>query len=82
MWRDQSPVLLRLVGDVNESETLPARVVERAYERDPLSARAEYDAEFRTDVAAFLDLAIIEAAVDHGVTVRRPVPEEGSRRPT
>ena len=28
---------------------------------------------FRTDVAAFLDLAIVEAAADHGVTVRRPV---------
>src|SRR5271165_261154 len=53
--------------------TLPARVVERAYERDPVAARAEYDAEFRTDVAAFLDLAVVEAAVDHGVTVRRPV---------
>jgi hypothetical protein len=50
--------------------TLPMRVVERAYERDPMAARAEYDAEFRTDVAAFLDLAIVEAAVDHGVTVR------------
>ncbi len=32
----------------------------------------EYDAEFRTDVAAFLDLAVVEAAVDRGVTVRRP----------
>jgi hypothetical protein len=53
--------------------TLPARVVERAYERDPMAARAEYDAEFRTDVAAFLDLAVVEAAVDHGVTVRPPV---------
>ena len=38
-----------------------------------MAARAEYDAEFRTDVAAFLDLAVVEAAVDHGVTVRRPV---------
>jgi hypothetical protein len=38
-----------------------------------MAARAEYDAEFRTDVAAFLDLAVVEAAVDHDVTVRRPV---------
>ncbi len=53
--------------------TLAARVVARAYERDPVAARAEYDAEFRTDVPAFLDLAVVEAAVDHDVTVRPPV---------
>ncbi len=52
--------------------TLAARVVERAYERDPMAAAAEHDAEFRT-VAAFLDLTVVDAAVDHGVTVRRPI---------
>jgi len=76
--RDYGPtgdplILVAKAASRTMNPTLPARVVERAYERDPTAARAEYDAEFRTDVAAFLDLAVVEAAVDHGVTVRRPV---------
>ncbi len=76
--RDYGPngdplILVAKAASRTMNPTLPARVVERAYERDPMAARAEYDAEFRTDVAAFLDLAVVEAAVDHGVTVRRPV---------
>ncbi|HZZ61493.1 MAG TPA: hypothetical protein VFE63_09995 [Roseiarcus sp.] len=53
--------------------TLPQRVVDRAYERDPLSARAEYDAEFRSDVTGFADAAIVEQAVARGVVVRAPL---------
>ncbi len=52
--------------------TLPQRVVDRAYERDPLAAAAEYGAGFRNDVAGFLDFEIVESAIDHGVTVRPP----------
>jgi hypothetical protein len=33
---------------------------------DPTAAASEWDAEFRTDVSAFLDDAIIDAAIDHG----------------
>jgi hypothetical protein len=52
--------------------TLPSRVVERARERDPQAARAEYDGEFRNDVAGFLDFEIVESTVERGVTVRPP----------
>jgi hypothetical protein len=52
--------------------TLPQRVVDRAYERDAASARAEFGGEFRDDVAGFLELALVEAAIDRGVTVRPP----------
>jgi hypothetical protein len=38
------------------NSTLPQRVVDRAYERDPASARAEYGALFRTDIEAFVSL--------------------------
>jgi hypothetical protein len=54
--------------------TLPQRVIDRAYERDSAAARAEYGAEFRDDVAGFLDAALVEAMVDRGVIVRPPRP--------
>jgi len=53
--------------------TLPQRVVDRAYERDPLSARAEYDAEFRNDISGYADVTLIENAVARGVAVRAPI---------
>ena len=64
--RDYGPngdplILVAKAASRTMNPTLPARVVERGYERDPMAARAEYDAEFRADVAAFLDLAIVEA---------------------
>lgn len=41
--------------------TLPKQVVDRAMERDEASARAEYMAEFRKDVEAFITLEAVEA---------------------
>jgi len=58
--------------DFNPS--LPQSVVDRAYERDPAAASAEYGGEFRSDIAAFLSREIVEAAVDRGVLVRPPRP--------
>jgi len=52
--------------------TVPDSVIAEAYERDPASAAAEYGAEFRSDVAGFLDRALVEAAVDADVAVRPP----------
>ncbi len=43
--------------------SLREKVVERAYERDPASAAAEYGAEFRTDVESFISREVVEAAV-------------------
>ena len=39
---------------------------------DPVAALAEWDAEFRTDIGAFLDDASIDAAVDHGRPLELP----------
>ena len=55
--------------------TLSQKKVDREMERDPASARAEYLAEFRTDVSNFMDAALVESAVDSGVIVRAPVPK-------
>jgi hypothetical protein len=70
-------VLIAKASSRTMNPTLNARVVERAYERDPASARAEYDAEFRNDVASFVDAEIVEAAVSHGIVVRPPIAKQG-----
>jgi hypothetical protein len=49
-------------------------IVDEALLEDPAAAKAEWLGEFRDDVAGYADIAIIEAAVDNGVTVRPPAP--------
>jgi hypothetical protein len=46
--------------------TLPQEVVDRALQEDYESAKAEYLAEFRSDLETFLDLAALEACVVQG----------------
>jgi hypothetical protein len=53
--------------------SLPQSVVDRAYESDPEAASAEYGAEFRNDIGAFVSRDAIEAVVSRGVTVRSPI---------
>ena len=45
-----------------------------AYRDDPASAAAEYGAQFRKDVEAFVSLEVVEACVAPGVYERAPVP--------
>ena len=42
--------------------SLPQKVVDRAYERDASSAAAEFGAEFRSDIEAFISMEAIDAA--------------------
>jgi hypothetical protein len=42
--------------------SLPQKVVDRAFERDPASAAAEYGAEFRSDIEAFMSPEAVDAA--------------------
>ncbi|MGQ0555962.1 MAG: hypothetical protein ACT4PN_08480, partial [Nitrospiraceae bacterium] len=48
-------------------------VIAKASEADPQAARSEWFAEFRSDLAAFLDSELIERAVSAGVRERPPV---------
>jgi hypothetical protein len=50
--------------------TLPQRIVDRALERDPAAARAEYLAEFRTDIESFISREALDAVVSRGVFER------------
>jgi hypothetical protein len=56
--------------------TLPQRVIDDALKRDPAAARAEWLAEWRDDVTAFLSRELIESSVDRGVLVRAPRADE------
>jgi hypothetical protein len=57
--------------DFNPS--LPQRVVDRAMERDPAAASAEYLGQFRSDLEAFVSRDAIEAVVSPGVHERAPL---------
>jgi hypothetical protein len=49
---------------------LPQRVVDRAMERDPAAASAEYLGAWRSDLQAFVSLEAVEACVEAGVYER------------
>jgi hypothetical protein len=51
--------------------SLRQSVIDRAYERDPVAAAAEYGGEWRSDIAAFLTRDAVMACVDHDV-IERP----------
>jgi hypothetical protein len=68
------PLILVAQGasrDFNPS--LPQSVVDRAMERDPAVASAEYGGQFRADLEVFVSREIVEAAVDAGVHERAPI---------
>lgn len=70
---DADPLILVARGasrDFNPS--LPQRVVDRALERDPVSARSEYLGEFRDTEAAFIDAQTVAACIAAGVEARPP----------
>jgi hypothetical protein len=55
------------------NQSLPQAVVDRAMQRDPASASAEYLAQFRSDIESFVSRETVEACLAHGVRERAPV---------
>jgi len=53
--------------------TYDEAMIKRLVKRDPIAMRAEYDAQFREDVTAFLPLELIEASM----TRQQALPEPG-----
>jgi hypothetical protein len=53
--------------------TIDQTFIDEALEEDPAKAEAEWLAEFRDDIGGWADFALIEQAVDLGVTVRPPL---------
>ena len=60
--RNDSPVLVWQAPTWRMNPVVPRSVIDRAYERDPASAAAEYGAQFRTDIEAFISREVIDAA--------------------
>jgi hypothetical protein len=67
-------VLVIHAPSVSLNPLLDAGEINREIERDPAKGRAEWLALWRDDLATFIDRALIEAAVDTGVTVQSPIP--------
>jgi hypothetical protein len=48
------------------NSSLSQKVIDRAYERDPISAASEYGGEWRTDIESFLTREIVDSCVPQG----------------
>ena len=61
------PLILVAKGGSRElNPSLPQRIVDRAMERDEASARAEYLAEWRSDIESYISREAVDAAVVPG----------------
>jgi len=68
---DGDPLILVAKGSSLEfNPTLPQRVVDRAIERDPANAAAEYGGNFRNDIESFVNVEAVRACVSAGVFER------------
>jgi hypothetical protein len=70
--KNGDPILVWQAPTRRMNPTIPQRWVDRQIDKDPVSATAEYLAQFRLDVNGWATLELIEAAVDLGVIVRPP----------
>ena len=59
--KNDSPVLVWKAPTQRMNPAVPRAIIDRAYERDPISAAAEYGAEFRTDIESFISREAIDA---------------------
>jgi hypothetical protein len=78
-WRrhhgqDGDPVLVWQAPTREMNPSVPQNFIDQHLAEDPQRAAAEWLAQFRTDVAAFVDRDVVEAAVDLGVRERPPIP--------
>jgi hypothetical protein len=71
--QDDDPVLVWQADTRTMNPTVPEHVITEAYERDPATAMAEYGAEFRRDVEAFVPREVLDACVIPGRFALPPV---------
>jgi hypothetical protein len=65
-------VLIAQATSREMNSTLPQSVVDRALARDHAAASAEYLAQFRNDVAAFVSFEVVDGCVDSDAVERPP----------
>jgi hypothetical protein len=67
-------ILVAQAASRTMNPSLPQSVVDRAIERDAASADAEFGAQFRTNLEAFVNIEAVRACVSAGVFERAPIP--------
>jgi hypothetical protein len=70
--KDGDPVLVWKAATRTMNPTVGQHVIDAAMERDAPDARAEYLAEFRSDLESFISVDVVEACVERGVIERPP----------
>ena len=68
--KDDAPALVWRAPTLLMNPTVPKDEIDKEYELDPASAAAEYGAEFRTDVEAFVSREAVMACIEPGVRER------------
>ena len=71
--RDGDPILFWKAPTRAMNPTVPQRIIDAALERDPAAAAAEWLAEFRQDVEAFVAREVVESAFQPGSFELPPV---------
>jgi hypothetical protein len=64
--RDDSEILVWKAGSKDMNPTLSEKAIEKARREDPEAAKADYDAEFRSDIETFVSREVVEACVAPG----------------
>jgi len=64
--KDDAPVLVWKADTRTMNPGVPQAIIDAAFERDPAAAEAEWNAEFRSDVEAFISREVVDAAVVDG----------------
>ena len=72
--RDDAPVLVWRAPTLVMNPSVPKAVIDEAFEADPLSAAAEYNADFRADVENYIAYETVIDCVSAGVRERPPEP--------
>ena len=72
-YRQDGDVLVWKATTREMNPSVPQRTIDAAIERDPAVAAAEWLAEFRADLEAFLSREAVEACVSPGVLERAPI---------
>jgi hypothetical protein len=80
LWKNYSrhfgkegPILVAQAPTLVMNSTVDRAWIEEQFESDPISAAAEFGAQFRTDVEAFVSLEAVEACTSPGVFERPPL---------
>ena len=75
---DGDPTILMAQGSTRDfNPELPQSIIDKAMDRDPAAAAAEYMAQFKIDVEGFITREAVEDCVTLGVRERQPERKHG-----